>query len=79
MALREWYAFFMPAKTSSDTVQRAAAALEQAIRQSDVQEFGKQFGLEVQASTPRALADLLRADAAEWSGLARQTGFTADS
>lgn len=27
----------------------------------------------------RALADLLKADAAEWSGLAKQTGFTADS
>jgi len=79
MGLREWYAFFMPAKSSADTVQRAATALEQAIRQTDVVEFGNQFGLEVQASTPRALADLLKADAAEWSGLAKQTGFTADS
>ena len=79
MGLREWYAFFMPAKASGDTVQRAAAALEQAVKQSDVVEFGKQFGLEVQSSTPRALADLLKADAAEWSGLAKQTGFTADS
>ena len=79
MGLREWYAFFMPAKASGDTVQRAAAALEQAVKQSDVVEFGKQFGLEVQSSTPRALADLLKADAAEWSGLAKQTGFSADS
>ena len=79
MGLREWYAFFMPAKTSADVVQRAASALDQAIKQADVVEFGRQFGLEVQASTPRALADLLKADAAEWSGLARQTGFTADS
>src|SRR5262245_9246950 len=79
MGLREWYAFFMPARTGAETVQRAATALEQAIRQSDVVEFGKQFGLEVQASTPRALAELLKADAAEWSGLAKQTGFTADS
>jgi tripartite-type tricarboxylate transporter receptor subunit TctC len=79
IGLREWYAFFMPAKTSAETVQRAASALEQAVKQSDVVEFGKQFGLEVQSSTPRALADLLKADAAEWSGLAKQTGFTADS
>jgi tripartite-type tricarboxylate transporter receptor subunit TctC len=79
MGLREWYAFFMPVRTGAETVQRAAGALEQAIRQPDVAEFGMQFGLEVQASTPRALAELLRADAAEWSGLAKQTGFTADS
>jgi tripartite-type tricarboxylate transporter receptor subunit TctC len=79
VGLREWYAFFAPAKTGSEIVQRAAAALERALKESDVVEFGKQFGLEVQASTPRALADLLKADAAEWSGLAKQTGFTADS
>ena len=79
MGLREWYAFFMPAKTSAEVVQRAASALDHAIKQADVVEFGRQFGLEVQASTPRVLADLLKADAAEWSGLARQTGFTADS
>ena len=79
VGLREWYAFFMPARAGAETVQRAAAALEQAIRQADVAEFGKQFGLEVQASTPRALAELLKADAAEWSSLAKQTGFTAES
>ena len=79
IGLREWYAFFMPARASAEAVQRAAAALAQAIGQNDVVEFGKQFGLEVQSSTPRALGELLRADAAEWSGLAKQTGFTADS
>jgi tripartite-type tricarboxylate transporter receptor subunit TctC len=79
IALREWYAFFMPAKASADTVQRASAALQQAIAAPDVGEFGRQFGLEVQSSAPRALADLLKADAAEWSGLAKETGFTADS
>ena len=39
---------------SAEAVQRAAAALQQAIAQPDVVEFGKQFGLEVQSSTPRA-------------------------
>lgn len=79
IGLREWYAFFMPAKGSAETVQRAAAALQQAIAQPDVVEFGRQFGLDVQSSAPRQLADLLKSDAAEWSGLAKETGFTADS
>jgi hypothetical protein len=42
-------------------------------------EFGRQFGLEVRASSPRELGELLRKDAAEWGGLVQQTGFTADS
>src|SRR5262245_4512365 len=79
IALREWYAFFMPAKSSADIVQRASSALQQAIAQADVAEFGKQFGMEMQTSSPRQLADVLKADAAEWSGLAKETGFTADS
>ena len=79
IALREWYAFFMPARASAETVQRASAALQQAIAAPDVGEFGRQFGLEVQSSAPRQLADLLKADAAEWSSLAKETGFTADS
>ena len=79
IALREWYAFFMPAKASPDAVQRASAALQQAIAQPDVAEFGKQFGMEMQSSSPRQLADVLKADAAEWTGLAKETGFTSDS
>jgi tripartite-type tricarboxylate transporter receptor subunit TctC len=79
IAVREWYAFFMPAKASADAVQRASAALQQAIAQPDVAEFGKQFGMEMLSSSPRQLAEVLKADAAEWSSLARQTGFTADS
>src|SRR5262245_24852399 len=79
IALREWYAFFMPGKSGSDAVERASAALQVAIRQADVAEFGAQFGMEMQSSSPRQLADLLRVDAAEWSGLAKETGFTADS
>ena len=79
IALREWYAFFMPAKANADAVQRAASALQQAIAQADVAEFGRQFGMEMQSSSPRQLAEVLKADAAEWSGLARETGFTADS
>jgi tripartite-type tricarboxylate transporter receptor subunit TctC len=79
IALREWYAFFLPARANPETVQRAAAALQAVLGQAEVVEFAKQFGLEVQGSTPRQLADVLKADAAEWGGLVKETGFTAES
>jgi len=79
IALREWYAFFLPARANPETVQRAAAALQAVLGQAEVVEFAKQFGLEVQGSTPRQLADVLKADTAEWGGLVKQTGFTAES
>ena len=79
VAVREWYAFFLPARASAETVQRAAAALQPVLAQGEVVEFARQFGLEAQSSTPRELAELVRIDATEWGGLVKQTGFTADS
>ena len=79
IALREWYAFFMPARASAETVQRAASALQGVLAQAEVVEFARQFGLEAQGSTPRQLADVFKADTAEWGGLVRETGFTAES
>jgi tripartite-type tricarboxylate transporter receptor subunit TctC len=79
VGLREWYAFFMPAKASAEVVQRAAAALRTALAEREVVEFGRQFGLETRASDPRELAGLLKRDSAEWGSLVKQTGFTAES
>jgi tripartite-type tricarboxylate transporter receptor subunit TctC len=78
-AVREWYAFFMPARAGAATAQRASAALTPVLADAEVVEFAKQFGLEAQGSTPQDLATLLKADATEWGGLVKQTGFTAES
>jgi len=79
VALQEWYAFFMPAKVSGDVVERASAALRPVLSEREVVEFGRQFGLSTQGSGPRDLAELLKRDSAEWGGLVKQTGFTAES
>jgi len=78
-AVREWYAFFMPARAGAATAQRASAALMPVLADNEVVEFARQFGLEAQGCTPAELTALLKADATEWGGLVKQTGFTADS
>ena len=79
ITVREWYGFFLPGKAGADTVGRAASHVQAALKQADVGEFGKQFGLEIESSSPQALAELLRADAGEWRQLIKDTGFTAES
>jgi len=79
ISLREWYAFFMPGRASTEAAQRAASALAPVLKDPEVLEFGRQFGLEIQGSSPRELADVFKADTAQWSSLAKQTGFTAES
>jgi len=49
------------------------------LAEREVTEFARQFGLEAQASGPRDLGELLKKDSAEWGGLVKQTGFTAES
>src|SRR5262245_8868374 len=53
IALREWYAFFMPARASAAAIQRASDALRPVLAEREVTDFGRQFGLEAQASGPR--------------------------
>ncbi len=79
VSVREWYGFFLPGGARPEVQQRAAQHLHAALAQADVIEQGKQFGLEIQSSSPAALGELLQADANEWRGLIQQIGFTAES
>ncbi len=79
LKVSEWYGFFLPGKASADTVKRAAQALQTALAQPEVVDYGKQYGLEVASSTSAQLAQMLQADADQWRSLIKQTGFTAES
>ena len=78
ITVREWYGFFMPAKTQPELRQRATQHLQPALLQAGVIEHGRQFGLEVHGSSATQLQDLLAADAAEWKTIIQQIGFKAD-
>ena len=78
ITVREWYGFFMPGKTRPETVKAASAAVQAVLAQAEVIAYGRQFGLEVQGTSPQQLQDLLAADAAEWKGFIHQIGFKAD-
>lgn len=79
ITVREWYGLFLPGKANAETVRRLANAVQPVLAQTDVLEFGKPFGLEMQSSSPQQLAELLKADANEWRQLIRDIGFTAES
>jgi tripartite-type tricarboxylate transporter receptor subunit TctC len=78
MVHSEWFAFFLPAKASPDSVNRLNAAMKQALAQKDVIEGLNGFGLEAMSSTPAELADLLKRDTAKWAPIVKQVGFTAE-
>jgi tripartite-type tricarboxylate transporter receptor subunit TctC len=74
----EWFAFFLPAKASAETVNRLNASLKSALAQKDVIDGLGTFGLEAMSSTPAEVADLIKRDTAKWAPIVKQVGFTAD-
>ncbi|MFT3718422.1 Bug family tripartite tricarboxylate transporter substrate binding protein [Pseudorhodoferax sp.] len=74
----EWFAFFLPARTPADTVQRLNAALRVALAHQDVADGLATFGLEAMSSTPAELAELVQRDTAKWGPIVQAIGFTAE-
>ncbi|WP_324291752.1 tripartite tricarboxylate transporter substrate-binding protein [Cupriavidus sp. D39] len=75
----EWYAFFAPARTPRATMDAAAAAIGQALRQRDVIDSLATFGLEAGGSSPAELGKMLRTEYERWGPIVKQIGFTAES
>ncbi len=78
MAHSEWFAFYLPAKASPETVARMNAALTTALAQKEVVDGLATFGLEAMSSTPSELAELIKRDTAKWGPIVKEVGFTAD-
>jgi tripartite-type tricarboxylate transporter receptor subunit TctC len=74
----EWFAFFLPAKATPETVERLNAAMKTALAQKDVIEGLNGFGLEAVSSSSAELADLIKRDTAKWAPIVKQVGFTAE-
>ena len=75
----EWFAFFLPARATPETVSRLNAAMKFALSQKDVIDGMAGFGLEAMSSTPAELADLIRKDTAKWAPIVKRIGFTAEA
>ena len=74
----EWFGFFMAAKTPTETINRASAALSVALRDKQVVDSFALMGMEAAPSTPAELAARLKGDHDFWLPIVKATGFTAD-
>ncbi|MGV3679293.1 MAG: Bug family tripartite tricarboxylate transporter substrate binding protein [Acidovorax sp.] len=74
----EWFAFYMPAGTPPDIVQRANAALRTALAKPEVIDGLSAMGLEAKSSSQAELLDMQRRDTERWGPIVKAVGFTAD-
>jgi tripartite-type tricarboxylate transporter receptor subunit TctC len=75
----ESYGLFLPGKTLTTVVRRAAAHLQPILAQSDMVSALGDVGMTARSSTPQELSDLLKADTEVWRRLIKEIGFTAES
>ena len=79
LVITEWYGFFLPAKASSETVQRAAAAVKSAVSSPDVVDGFAQLGLDAGASTTAELQRMIKTENAAWGPIVKRVGFTPEA
>lgn len=66
-----WYAVVVPAKTPDALVDKLHADVSDALTQTDVVQRLLTLGMTPQASTPKAMDDLIKRDLAQWSRIVR--------
>ena len=73
-----WYAFFAPAQTPKEIVDRLNQAIVGALNVQEVRDQLLHSGFEAAPSTPAEMAGIVKADWDKWGEVIRLSGFTPD-
>ena len=79
LTVEESFAFYAPARTPKQVVERANAAISAAVRDKSVVENLASLGVTAQASTVEELAETPAREHKRWGPLVKTVGFTSDS
>ena len=76
--MSSWQAVYAPKGTPANIVQRLNAEIVKILKSADGDKLGKQFGMEIVASTPAELAAHMAREIPRWAALVKKSGATAD-
>ena len=75
---RGWYAFYAPARTPADLVDRIARTIAASVQAPDARDRLLKSGLVATGTTPEQLAQAQRADLEYWGPIIRESGYKPD-
>ena len=78
IAAVEFLGWYAPAKTPPDLVKRLNAAVQEALRSTEMQEVFARYGLLAVAEDAEAFAARVKNEVAAWGPVVKATGFTPD-
>lgn len=73
-----WFALFYPAKVPREIVAQVSADVRAALAEPSVRSRLEDLGARLPASTPEALAELIRLETDRWGPIIREAGIRAD-
>ena len=73
-----WYGMFAPAGTPKEIINKINAATQDAMKQPEFQKVLADTGSEYVGTSPEVFADFVKAEAAKWSKVVKDSGATVD-
>lgn len=70
-----WFAIFAPAGTPSHVIERLNAVVHASLRSPNVGNWARSVTLELSASTPQELAEIVRKDVVSYGAMVRELGL----
>lgn len=78
LVVREWFAFFLPGRSTPDVVEAASRALREALAQPALVQAFAEAGMVAASSTPAALASRIAAEQRYWEPVIRGADIRAE-
>ncbi len=78
LVVREWFAFFMPARAQVTTIEAVSQTLQQAIARPELGAAFVESGMQATSSTPAALAARIAQEQRYWQPIIVATGIKAE-
>jgi tripartite-type tricarboxylate transporter receptor subunit TctC len=78
LVVREWFAFFMPARVTAAMLESTSQALRAALARPELVAAFADSGMVAASSTPAALATRIAAEQRYWEPIIRTAGIKAE-
>ncbi len=76
--VQQWYGHFAPAKTPKAVIDKLNAALNQVLKDKEIEKRIEEHGADVETSTPEQLGALVKSELTKWKAVVQKAKLTAD-
>ena len=76
--VQQWYGFFAPANTPRPIIDQLNKAINQVLKDKEIEKRIEEHGADVETSTPEQLGALVKSELEKWKGVVQRAKMTAE-